>query len=91
MGSCYRNHLSGVVQMKTVLASLAITASISAADAHKKICFELGDGSSKSYQAANCRPKEWNGMPITCTFDNGDQETGCYKIEDGCLICAGMD
>lgn len=55
------------------------------------LCFELGDGSSKSYQAAECRGVELDGLPMTCTFDNGDPETGCFKRSDGCLVCAGID
>lgn len=63
---------------------------------HPKVCFETGDGESKSFQAAHCieKPEPWlgiSGLPITCTFDNGDEETGCFKISDGCLVCAGMD
>jgi len=78
--------------MKTTLAILAMVASISAAQANPKVCFELGDSSSKSYQRAKCFKKPWNGMPITCHFDNGDQMTGCFpKLKDGCFVCAGMD
>jgi len=68
-------------------------------DAHSKVCFELGDSSSKSYQAAKCQIEKHPKFVLStdqptyqCVFDNGDQTTECNKNkDDGCYVCAGMD
>lgn len=58
-----------------------------------KVCFELGDSSSRSYEAAKCY--EHGDIPppseaFECTFADG-YTTECFKHSNGCFVCEGMD